>query len=158
MNRTQIEQEVKNLEAQLEEKRKQLEAMPKRWRAKVNGIYYYISSIFEVNQEDEDNIDWDHTLFNACNYFKTFEEAEAMAEKTKLMFEMTARVKELNGDWVANWGDGNEVKLGLVLGKNKCYINKFIYDNIYIFGLSVQSQEHAKILLNEFKERIERWY
>lgn len=34
MNRTQIEQEVKNLEAQLEEKRKQLEAMPKRWRAK----------------------------------------------------------------------------------------------------------------------------
>ena len=157
MNRTQIEQEVKNLEAQLEEKRKQLEAMPKRWRAKVNGIYYYISSIFKVNQEDEDNIDCDHTLFNACNYFKTFEEAEAMAEKTKLMFEMTVRVKELNGDWVADWY-GNKGKFGVKLHTNICYIDSFSSHNPFIFGLSVQSKEHAEILLEEFKERIEKYY
>ena len=112
MNRTQIEQEVKNLEAQLEQKRKQLEAMPKRWRAEKDEWYYFFDSAFDVVCSS-DSYEYRHSgRFNAFNYFQIKEEAEAMAEKTKLMFEMTARVKELNGDWVAEYGDNIE-KYGL---------------------------------------------
>lgn len=157
MNRTQIEQEVKNLEAQLEEKRKQLEAMPKRWRAEKDEWYYFLDSTFDVVYTS-DSDEYRHSgRFNAFNYFQTKEEAEAMAEKTKLMFEMTARIKELNGGWVAEWY-GNKAKFGVKLHTNICYIDSFSSHNPFIFGLSVQSKEHAEMLLKEFRERIERWY
>lgn len=159
MNRTKLAKEIKDLQAQIKEKQKQLDSLPIRWRAEKGKFYYYINENFDVISTNEKNAYLDDVRYYRHNYFQTFEEAEAMAEKTKLMFEMTTRVKELNGNWVAAWEDEDVYKYGLTLNiKGEIAIDYSRRYNPYVFGLSVLLDKHAKILLAEFEERIEKWY
>lgn len=150
---------IQALEAGLAKLKKELAEQKKegRFRAERYEEYKTISincGKFIV-ETLEDNHNSDLVRYNNFNYFRPdTDEADRMAEKINLLLAMTARVKELNGDWVADI----KKSYGLVIYNRECFINWFCGTNYFIFGLCVQSREHAKILLNEFRERIERWY
>lgn len=151
-----VAERIQALKSELEMLEKEL-AEPKkegRWIPKLGERFFYINTDGDAKSINEKH-DYRIATFN---YFKTVDEADRMAEKINLLLAMTARVKELNGDWVANWEATKQQKFGLRLLLNRCDIDWFCESNSFIFGLSVQSKEHAEILLEEFKERIERWY
>ena len=55
----------------------------KRWRAKKEGKYFIVRADLRAEGYFEDGDDLDGRLHSAGNYFKTREEAEAMAEKIR---------------------------------------------------------------------------
>jgi len=155
---------IQALEAELAGLKKEL-AEPKkegRFRAERGGIYSTVftdkGKYIAIQQSDTQN-SVDESRHDNFNYFRPdTEEADRMAEKINLLLAMTARVKELNGDWVADWENQNTKKWGIKNSKDGYKVDWCIYYNCNIFNLSVQSKEHAEILLNEFKERIEKYY
>lgn len=58
--------------------------IPKRWRAKKGGKYFFISGLLNINSYNERFDGTDDELYDLNNYFKTEEEAEIMIEKIKL--------------------------------------------------------------------------
>lgn len=147
---------IEALEAELAGLKKDL-AEPKkegRWIPKLGERFFYINTDGDAKTIEEKH-DYRIATFN---YFKTADEADRMAEKINLLLAMTARVKELNGDWVANYGNNTIKKWGLIEEDCLIKIEYYFTSNNFIFGLSVQSKEHAELLLEEFKERIEKYY
>lgn len=59
---------------------------PKRWRAKKREQYWFISSC-EVCLDQECEEVYDDKRYNIGNYFRTKEEAQAMADKFKEMLK-----------------------------------------------------------------------
>ena len=156
---------IQALEAELAGLKKDLAEQKKegRWRAEFNGNYKTITSNKGKMVDDvftDTKAEFNDMCYNNSNYFRPdTDEADRIAEKINLLLAMTARVKELNGDWVADWsGINNKYRFGIILHLSKCQIDFLCENNRFVFGLSVQSKEHAEILLEEFKERIERWY
>lgn len=60
---------------------------PKRWRAKRGELLYFVNAIGEVSSTHDVDTDADNNLFNIGNYFRTKEEAQAMAKKFKDLFK-----------------------------------------------------------------------
>ena len=58
--------------------------IPKRWRAKKGGKYFFISGLLNIDSYNEGFDGTDDELYDLNNYFKTEEEAEIMIEKLKL--------------------------------------------------------------------------
>lgn len=65
---------------------KQIEDLP-RWRAKRGDMYYTITRNFTVDIYPEDGEATDEELHFACNYFKTREAAEKVAEQIREIFK-----------------------------------------------------------------------
>lgn len=63
------------------------EVEPKRWRAEKRGEYYFVCSATDVVLEPDLYIAHDNDRWEAGNYFRTKEEAKAMAEKFKKLLK-----------------------------------------------------------------------
>lgn len=61
--------------------------IPKRWRAKYGGEYYYVNEYLEVIYGLELNSDKDKRLYNIGNYFRCKEDAEKYINKLKDVFK-----------------------------------------------------------------------
>ena len=66
--------------------KKELEKLS-RWRADANQNYFYITSKLEVGIEDEVFDSIDNARYNSCNYFKTEEAAERVANQIRDIFK-----------------------------------------------------------------------
>lgn len=58
-------------------------AYKKRWRAERGEEYYFISSLLDVNNENDIHAGFDNERYNVGNYFKTEEDAEAKINEIK---------------------------------------------------------------------------
>lgn len=61
--------------------------IPKRWRAKKGGKYFYITGSVSVGYSVDDYIGVDDDRYAFGNYFKTKKEAEVKLKKIKLIFK-----------------------------------------------------------------------
>lgn len=60
---------------------------PKRWRAEMGKLYYFIDATFCANREEDIYTPMDNYRYNIGNYFRTKEEAEEMAGRIKAMLK-----------------------------------------------------------------------
>ena len=60
---------------------------PKRWRADIKESYYFMAENIEVFCDRDDYAFDDDARYTAGNYFRTREEAAAMAEKIKKLLK-----------------------------------------------------------------------
>lgn len=88
----------------------------------------------------------------------TKESFELWINQFELMTEMQTFAKLRNGYWVADWGNVNQVKLGVILRQNKCTTEDFFMENSFVHGISFKSWEIAQEALEIFGERIEQFY
>lgn len=56
---------------------------PKRWRAERGEPYWFVNTNITTKQEDDLCYELDDARFNIGNYFRTKEEAQAMADNSK---------------------------------------------------------------------------
>lgn len=66
--------------------KKELEELP-RWRAEANQNYFLVTSSLEVCVECEVFDSIDNSRYNSCNYFRTEEAAERVAEQIREIFK-----------------------------------------------------------------------
>ena len=85
--------EIRKIEAALAKKGKRwnaekkcIEDLPK-WRADMNGAYFYISSACNIIKEKECYCYADEERYNVGNYFKTEEAAEKVASQIREIFK-----------------------------------------------------------------------
>ena len=60
---------------------------PKRWRAEIDGKYYIINDRCVVKEDIEHELMSDDLYYNIGNYFRTYEEAKAIANKIKQLLK-----------------------------------------------------------------------
>ena len=90
--------------------------------------------------------------------FRTKKQAELIKEKVLLMQEMYAFAHVRNGDWMPDWEDDWESKYGIVSREDGIKVDWVAYNNPFVFGIAVKSIEIAGEMIEEFGERIERFY
>lgn len=83
---------------------------------------------------------------------------ELWMNQIDLMSELQTFAKLRNGDWVADWGNENQLKLGVILRQNKCTVECFQLDNLFVYGISFKSSKIAIEAIEIFGERIEQFY
>lgn len=105
-----MEAKIKELEAELEESKKELAALKEnyisdeaegRWIPREGELYYTICAIGEVNAQHF-NGDLDLDMWNIGNCFKTLREAEFMIEKLKVY----AQLRKYTESKDRYWGNG----------------------------------------------------
>lgn len=60
---------------------------PNRWRAEMGKLYYFIDATFCANREEDIYTPMDNYRHNIGNYFRTKEEAQAMADRFKAILK-----------------------------------------------------------------------
>lgn len=78
-----IKKQFDELMAKAEEIVKKNEKVDERWRAEEGRGYWTINSDFRVSSDIENEAEIDFRRWKACNYFKTEEEAEKVAQHFK---------------------------------------------------------------------------
>ena len=84
----------------------------KRWRAKVNGTYFYVDDSGDVDVVPcyEYNDDGDNYRYKTRNYFKTKEEAEEYKEVMNTYYDLMDLAEELNNGEKIDWNDNQQCK------------------------------------------------
>jgi len=59
--------------------------IPKRWRAKKHGYYFYLDDTFEVIEEKNWSSMFDNARYEAGNYFQTIKQAEEFKKGVKAL-------------------------------------------------------------------------
>ena len=94
-----LEAKVKELQEKIKKLKKQKST---RWRAEENRTYWYITGFLDIDWASEHGIVLDNEYYNLHNYFKTEEEAQAVADNIKTHIELMELAEELNTepiDW-----------------------------------------------------------
>ena len=90
--------------------------------------------------------------------FLSQEDADFIADKAKLLIEMSNFSYAVNKDWQPDWNDKIQNKYGIVLKSGKAQVSENPVFNLYVFGIVVKTQALALEMLEEFKERIEFFF
>lgn len=120
---------LEELEAQMKElKQNCTEEDCKRWRAKKNELYWFISSDGIVGSSREENDPVDKIRYRIGNYFKTREEAKEAVEKMKIYMQLKDLALRLNEGEKIDWTNSNQYKYhiyyepgGLATADAYCY-------------------------------------
>lgn len=93
-----------------------------------------------------------------CNQALSEKRCKQLYQKSLLMQDMYLWVDTFCPEWEPDWSDCKEDKFGITVfsGKASYMISKSYISTV--FGISAPSEELAKKMLKEFKERIEEWY
>lgn len=108
---------IVNMENLTNEEREQLlklvkksnKTTKKRWRAKIDEVYYYISSVGKIDSTTEVDHSFDEGAYKFGNYFKTNEEAEFELNKRLVYQELKDYALEHNKVKL-NWKDSLQDK------------------------------------------------
>lgn len=85
----------------------------KRWRAKKNELYWFISSAVTVSSSREENDPVDETRYRIGNYYKTREEAKEAIEKMKIYMQLKDLALRLNEGEKIDWANSNQYKYNI---------------------------------------------
>lgn len=147
---------------EIEDKIAELQAIinrPNRWQDALvqpeKEEYFHL-----MNSRDKGLVvDWCSGFNRKPEYsFKTEEQAELIKEKMLLMQEMHAFAHVKNEGWMPDWGNGGQVKHGIVQKGNGVEVDWFTHANSFVFGVVVKSMKIAEEMIEIFGERIEKFY
>lgn len=85
----------------------------RRWRAKKNELYWFISSDVTVSFSREENHPVDETRYRIGNYYKTREEANEAIEKMKIYMQLKDLALRLNEGEKIDWANSNQYKYNI---------------------------------------------
>ena len=102
---------IEELQEELEKLKE--EKKIKRWRAEMYEDYYFVTSQLNVMKDFEDEYGSGNGRYNCHNYFKTEEEAQAVADNIKTHIELMELAEELNTGSI-DWKDNIQNKFKLV--------------------------------------------
>ena len=115
--------------------------------------YFQIHQNGSIYPEDEAFTEYDDESFNMGNYYHTKEEAEFARDKQIFLTALKRRIKELNGDWVADFGGDGETNYSLSFSKdNKLILNFYVLVQYTRKELYFKSEEIGAQLITEFTE------
>lgn len=155
---------IEKLEKQLNKISEELESLKKEeqeWPQFGDDCFYCNSSgeIYGVTWAGRDS---DHRSFELGNFYRTREEAENKVRATRLEATIARRRKELNGDWVLDWGDtqnkyhiiywGDRTPKGEALRVD--YTVNYVFTTAFGF---YKSRDNAKTIIEENEEEL-LWY
>lgn len=104
-----LKKEIEKLEMQIKELKEQKKKC-KRWRAKENELYWFISPNGVAYHTMELNDSSDRRSYEIGNYFRTEEEAEKMVEKIKIYTRLKDLALRLNKGEKIDWENDNRAK------------------------------------------------
>lgn len=139
------------IKKEIEQKQQELDLLQKELES--------IKDLKEAWKEEYDNET--EKMTHKTNWDITFHDeksAKLWEEQDNLFQELQTFAKLRNGDWVADWGNENDIKIGLSLLGNKCLVEDFYIGNGYVYGISFKNEEIAQEALEIFGERIEQLY
>lgn len=136
------------------------------WEAEYRGMLIEKHKVrfLSVTQTNEKS-------FNA--YFINSEIANEVLDKMELLARMTQFALLRNGDWVADCGNFNQRKYGILILKSSkakqiCLVDistsyliesgEYMEHNHFVFGIAVKTMEIAKEMLSIFEEDIIKYY
>ena len=126
----------------------------KRWRADFGGKYYFVYSFGNVLEDKEHETPGDNDRYNIGNYFKTKEEAQAVADYLKALAVVRDDAKGFKPDWA----DDGQSKYYV------CYLHEreglCLFDDVIrrhadngVFGLPYfETQEDAKASIEKHEK------
>ena len=79
-------------------------------------------------------------------------------EKITLMADMMRFAYIRNEGWMPDWGNGGQVKHGIVQKGNGVEVDWFTHANSFVFGVTVKYMAIAEEMLEIFGKRIEKFY
>lgn len=139
----------------------QQEKDSKDWRKQLpqppEGGYAYIDN----NMENSFSIYYNKggTKRKPEHAFKTKEQGQLVIEKILLIQEMLAFAHVRNNGWIPDWSIKKSTsKYGIISDNEITKVGMSVYVNHLVFGVAVQSEEIAKEMLEEFGERIQKYY
>lgn len=138
-----MQQQIKELQEELDNiKEWPLPYETEHWARSLSNCHYYVSqfSPYGINQA------------------LTKERCEQLYQKQRLMQDMYLWVDTFCPDWKPDWECEKDPKHGVL--KRDCDIETEYYFtcNQFIFGISVPTRKLAEQMLEEFKDRINKWY
>lgn len=146
---------LEELERKCKELGKEIERLKgksaERWRADYAGEYWYIDGDI---QSDNDK-DWgcDEYRFNIGNYFKTYEEADKVLNKTLIYNKLKDLALRLNKGETLDWSNENQKKFCIYFD-NQANRLDYAYHTTYkeIGGIYSIDQEFLEVALDEIGE------
>jgi hypothetical protein len=85
------------------------------------------------------------------NSFSTEVEAQTEAAYTLASRKVRAFAKAVNGDWKADWSDGDQDKFGVCIYKSQMKTDHYNYDNVFIHQIAFPNKELATKALELFR-------
>lgn len=116
MNKQEILEEINKTEEHLANMEKMLaECEYERWKPKNDDIFYYIDTFCRVKKRNWADMPTYRTHYNKGNCFKTYEEAEAEAEKILVRRMLEDIAESLNKGEKIDWEDTKQGKYYIYL-------------------------------------------
>ena len=63
-----------------------------------------------------------------------------------------------NIEWLTDWKNEDQIKYGILVYGNEICIRKRRVNNDFVFGIAVKTRKIAEQILDEFGDRIEKYY
>lgn len=155
MKRSEYEAKMKALQDEIEALKKvEIEEDSGRWKPDECGRYYYVSGTGVVY--DNTWADWgeDRGCYSIGNCFKTYEEAEFVVEKRKVLAELSEFAEPSDAEW-----DGVKKHwfIGYDYGLPHLYTdNRMTYRHAELYFASEEDAKTAIAKVGE--ERIKKYY
>lgn len=111
MNKQELQNEINKTKEHLANMEKMLaECKYERWKPKQEDLYWFVNSYLNVIDDSWVSTSDQRDLYNAYNFFRTKEQAEAEAEKILVRRMLEDIAKRLNKGKKIIWEDDNQDK------------------------------------------------
>lgn len=163
MNRQEILEEITALKERLNKLEKMYDSLTppnKRWRAKKDDDYYFISAEGSAYLDRENEVIVDGLHYDIGNYFKTEEEAKFEVERLKVIAELKEWATPVSEfDWDEYGEDTRKYVLAVANNGENCHLEMDYYYTHQVSDLYFESEEVAKSAIEAVgEERIIKYY
>lgn len=119
MNIEEIDNKIKKLQEEIENLKNKKDTL-RRWRAKEDEIYYYVTSsnYADIERDSENNATCDNFRYEIGNYFKTENETREYKEKLIIYQKLKDLALELNQGEQIDFDNEKQKKYIIVLDIN----------------------------------------
>lgn len=153
MNIEEIDNKIKKLQEEIENLKNKKDTL-RRWRAKEDKIYYYVTSsnYAGIERDSENNATCDNFRYETGNYFKTENEAREYREKLIIYQKLKDLALELNQGKQIDFDDTTQEKYIIILDdmRNLNIISSVCQQSIgQIYCLDKNFLEKAKERIGE---------
>jgi len=154
---------IKKIEKQIAKINRELEKLKTKpeW-PQFGDKYFYCKFLGEVYETTWNDREFDQKSFELGNFYRTREEAENKVRATRLEATIARRRKELNGDWVSDWGDTQNKYHIIYMGcwEPESEALRVGYTGNYLFTAAFgfyKSRDDVRTIIEEFEEEL-LWY
>jgi len=101
-----LQQELDALKTKIAELEGKLSKPKGRFKPEAGECFWYLNHLNRVSYSYNDSTEF----YRVGNCYTTQEETQYIADRIQAEVDVTDRLRELEGDWVADWSDRNKQK------------------------------------------------